>query len=82
MKDNFMSVQLIFLIHELCRKEFTVLNPGHEEMIAFPEIEIKNLFVWNPFELTLRRIDQLAAELGGDKDKDIPIVALELGEHQ
>ncbi len=77
-----MSAHLICLIFKFCGKEFSFPDPGHEEMIAFPEIEIKKLFIGDPFELTLRRIDQFAAELGGSKHKYIPVIAFEVWEYQ
>ena len=51
-------------------------------MVAFPEVQIEQLLIWNPFQPAFRGVDQLTGKHTGRKDKDIPIIAFELGEHQ
>ena len=51
-------------------------------MVAFPEVKLKHMLVRNPFQSTLRGIDQLASEIVCGKDENIPVIAFELGEHQ
>lgn len=77
-----MLAHLIPFIFKLCRKESALLNPRHEDMIALPEIELENVFVRDPFQSALRRVDQLAPELGRGEDEDIPVIAFELGEYE
>ena len=82
MKDYIISAHLIPIIFKFCGKEFAFPNPAHKEVVAFPELEIKNLFIGDPFQFSLGRIGQFAAELRRNKDEDIPIIPLEIWEHQ
>ena len=60
MEDHVISAHLVPFILKFCGEEFSFPDPGHEDVVAFPEIEAEQLFVWNPFQPALGGIDQLA----------------------
>ena len=50
------------------------MDPRHKDMVAFPEVKLKHMLVRNPFQSTLRGIDQLASEIVCGKDENIPVI--------
>ena len=50
MEDYIVSAHLIPLIFEFCGKEFVLLDPRHEAMVAFLETEISYPFIRHPFQ--------------------------------
>ena len=41
MKHDLKAAHRISLIFKFCRKERACLNPWHEDMVTFPEIELE-----------------------------------------
>ena len=50
MKDDIIATHRIPLIFKFCRKEFSSSYPCREHMIAFPEVEIEDVFIANPLQ--------------------------------
>jgi hypothetical protein len=59
MEDHMIAAHFISLVFKFRGKEFALSNPRHKDMVAFPEVEIKNAFLRNPFQFALRRFARL-----------------------
>ena len=82
MEDLIIAAHRVPLLFKFCRKEFSLSYPLHEDLVALPEIEIQNVLVRDPFQCTFRRVDQLTGELNCSEDKNVPVIAFELREHE
>ena len=54
MINYIISAHRIPFIFKFCGKEFPFSYPRHKDMVAFPQVKIKNLFIWNPFQPAFR----------------------------
>ncbi len=48
-----MRTHFIPVVFEFCGEEFSFLDPGHKDVVALPEIEIKHTFIGYPFQPAL-----------------------------
>jgi hypothetical protein len=78
MKDHVISSHLVPFIFKPRREDLARINPWEKDMIAFPKIQIEQLFIWNLFQSTCRGIDQLTCKVSRSKDKDIPVTSSEI----
>ena len=50
MEEHVIATHLILFVLKFCGKEFSFSNPWHKDMITCPEVQVKNLFIGNPFQ--------------------------------
>lgn len=83
MKDHAVIHQPAVPINELSREKTRTLEPGQEDAIPFPQVEVEQRIVVNPSQNAFTRIDQLADELPHDEDESVPVLIVgELREGQ
>ena len=67
----------------ISREKLFIFQPGEEDLVAFPQIERREFFIGNPFQLTFGGVSyQLTFEFSGSKDENIPIILFEIWEHE
>ena len=50
MEDHIVPAHFISLVVKLCRKEFSLPDARHKDVIAFPQIQIEYFFIRDPFQ--------------------------------
>ena len=48
-------------------------EPAHEDCVSFPEMEVIELIIGDPVELTFVGFDQIACEFSGSENKNVPV---------
>ena len=57
MEDHIIAAHRVPLLFKFCGKEFSLLDPGQKDMVALPEVEVRNVLVRDPFQPPLGRVD-------------------------
>src|SRR3972149_3759528 len=75
--------KLAVLVCELGRKETRAIQPGQENAVALPQLQLEQGVVIDPLQESLGRIDQLALEFVHYKNEGVPVLhAVEIGKGQ
>ena len=82
MENHVISAHRIPVVFNFRGEESSFSYPGHEDMVALPEIEIQYAFVRDLFQPPFGRVDQFTTEIARCEHKDIPIIAFEFGKQQ
>jgi hypothetical protein len=83
MKGHVVIDKFTVLVNKFTRKETGPLQPGDEDQVARPQVEIQQFLIGNPAQEALLGVDQLAFKFLHQEDESVPILlSIEHGKGQ